>query len=146
MIEKIQEQLLLYFNKSNWKEYIDNLKFGDCRKIACIVSQMCGKENCKVIEIDQKYSKEAKKLLNDGGEMFGNHYLNVINNIWYDFSKGCNTINGIYLIGNNKNDDIYNVQLNDYQKKHIIRFFNRYPNYYGFKMKIKYINILKGKI
>jgi hypothetical protein len=99
-ISHIKHQLLSYFNKSTWEEYANSLEFGQCQKISKIVYFSCP-SLVTVYSVEEHFSKESIKQLNalgDNGEMTGVHYIVKINDKFYDFGKGANTINSIYLI------------------------------------------------
>ena len=57
-IKNIQALLLKYFNKNSWQQYIDSQKFGDCKLISYLVSQMCNQ--FKVVQIEYNFSKHKK--------------------------------------------------------------------------------------
>ena len=68
-------------------------------------------------DLDINYSPIAVKKLNDigdNGEMYGNHYVLVHDGTLYDFGKGTNSINGIYLM----------TQDNDMKDKYTIKSEN----------------------
>ena len=130
LIEHIQNQLLKYFNKSTWKEYIDSLKFGQCQLIAKIVYQICPTK-IEVYEVEEQFCHNAIEQLqaiNDKNPTHGNHYIVKINNTFYDFGKGANTINGIYTIGTNQQK--YIVELSQDELKCFTKIYFRDCNYW----------------
>lgn len=146
-IKNIQALLLKYFNKKSWQQYVDSQKFGDCKFIAFLVSQMCSQ--FKIIEISFNFSPAAIKELhnkNDFGEMNAIHFLNQYNGQLYDFGKGTNSIAGIYLLKQNSFDK-YTVTLTDEQQQYITKKYTRiiYPESLNKKVKKQYINILNNQ-
>lgn len=144
LIEHIQNQLLKYFKKTTWKEYIDSLQFGQCQKIAKIVYQICPWQ-VEVYEVEEQFCQKAIEQLQNIGDTnpyIGNHYIVKINNIFYDFGKGANTIKGIYTIGTNQQK--YTVELSKEELKYFIKFYLRDCNYWD-NIKINKKSIVQFK-
>ena len=144
-IKDIQSILLKYFNKNSWQQYTNSLKFSKCDYIAYLVSKICN--DSIGVEIQQNYSKLAIQQLhknNDFNQMYGNHYLNEYNNQLYDFGKGANCINGIYLLKYN-NFDKYTITLTDNEKSLITKKYYRQLNSNKYKIKKQYIGILNNQ-
>ena len=143
IITNIKNALLKYFQKETWEQYINSQRFGNCDRIAFIVSKICNK--FKIVQLDINYSKLAIQQLHkvkDYGQMYGNHFLNMYNNTLYDFGKGTNSIRGIYLLKFNQLDK-YTVELSNEERSLIkqihVRIFQ--PNRYLFKK--QFLNIVK---
>jgi hypothetical protein len=139
-ISHIKHQLLSYFNKSTWEEYVNSLEFGQCQKISKIVYFSCP-SLVTVYSVEEHFSKEAIKQLNalgDNGEMTGVHYIVKINDKFYDFGKGANTINSIYLIGSN--EEKYLVELSENELSHFDNLNCKNPEFWD------HIKINKRKI
>lgn len=145
LIQYIQEQLLKYFHKQTWPEYVDSLEFGDCQKIAKIVYSICPSK-IEVYEVEEQFSQNAVKQLQskgDTGSTYGNHYIVKIDDLFYDFSKGANSINGIYTIGTNQQK--YSVELSPEELQFFTKFYLRDCNYWN-HIKINKKRILPFKI
>lgn len=110
--ETIQSALLSLFGYEDWQVFINSQSFGYCNKIAGYVGLMF--PNVKVFEVSENYSNDAVKFLEQNGdtdEKYGNHFINQINGVFYDFAKGTNCILNKYLIGDNSLK--YNVTLTE---------------------------------
>ena len=147
LIAHIKQQILKYFNKSNWTEYIDSLEFGQCQKIAKIV-YLCCPSLIKIYSGSETFAPESIKQLNelgDHGEMVGNHYIVKIYDKFYDFGKGANTINGVYLIGTN--EEKYSVEMTEQELSYFNKLMFRDPESWLHikvsKRKIKQFNLNK---
>ena len=113
ILTHIKQQLLKYFNKTTWEEYIDSLKFGQCQKIAKIV-YFCCPQLVEIYSGTEQFPQDVITQLNalcDNNEMIATHYIVKINDRFYDFGKGANTVNNIYLIGTNK--EKYNIEMTE---------------------------------
>lgn len=140
-IEYIQNQLLLYFNKNSWEKYVDSLRFGQCQLIAKIVYNICPTK-VEIYEVEEHFCKNSIKqlqLIGDSDLMCGTHYIVKINNIFYDFAKGANTINNIYLVGTNQQKYTIDLSLNELNcfTKFIIRDCDYWDHIKIKKSKIK---------
>lgn len=140
LITHIQHQLLKYFNKLTWTEYVDSLKFGQCQLIAKIVYQICPAK-IEVYEAEEEFCQNSIKQLQamgDNGYTYGTHYIVKINDTFYDFGKGANTINGIYTIGTNQQK--YTIELSQNELNCFTNIIFRDCNYWDhIKTKKKYI-------
>jgi hypothetical protein len=145
ILTHIKQQLLRYFNKTTWEEYIDSLEFGQCQKIAKIV-YCCCPQLVKIYSGTEQFPQAVIEQLNalgDNNEMNGVHYIVNINDRFYDFGKGANTINNIYLIGTNK--EKYNIEMTEAELNCFDKLIFRHPDsLYHIKVnqrKIKPLNI-----
>ena len=117
-IEEIKNFLIKEYKVSNWKECIDKQKFGDCNIVCRKIFDNFPNVFNHILDLNVEYSEIAKKKLNDlgdNGEMYGNHYVLVRNKTLYDFGKGTNTINNIYLL----------TQYEDMRDKYRIKLSNK---------------------
>jgi len=114
-INLIKDFLIKYYKVSTWEECVDKQKFGDCDKLCRKIFKKFPNTFDYLYDLNLKYSKiamEKLRALGDTGEDFGNHYVLVRNNHIYDFGKGTNTINGIYLLTQREDmKDKYNIHL-----------------------------------
>ena len=63
------------------------------------------------------FSDIAKHLIDDNKPMNGNHYILIKGNKWYDFARGANCINGIYVLTQYKNNSYkYNIIFTNSEK------------------------------
>ena len=130
-IDAIKEFVMKQYKASTWEECIDKQKFGDCDKLCRKICKAFPKMFNYMYDLDINYSPIAVKKLNDigdNGEMYGNHYVLVHDGTLYDFGKGTNSINGIYLM----------TQDNDMKDKYTIKLSSR--EQYFIKSKIKRLN------
>lgn len=97
-IEKVKDFLIKKYHVSTWEECIDKQKFGDCRKICTMIWKEFPDMFDNAYDIDIDYTPIAMKKLNDNGEDFGNHYVLQKGSKIYDFARGANCYNGIYLL------------------------------------------------
>lgn len=128
VLTHIKQQLLRYFNKTTWEEYVNSLEFGQCQKIAKIV-YCCCPQLVKIYSGAEQFTPTVIKQLNalgDNNEMTGTHYIVNINDRFYDFGKGANTINGIYLIGTNK--EKYDIEMTEDELNCFDELILRHPD------------------
>ncbi len=121
-IERIKRYLMNYFKVNTWEECVDKQKYGNCKKICELVKNEFPNLFDKMFtNLFIEFSPIAKELINDNQEMNGNHYVLTKNNIIYDFSRGSNCINGIYVLTQRKDSlDKYNIIMTNQEKKYII--------------------------
>lgn len=113
-INLIKEFLIKYYKVNTWEECINNMNYGDCRKICkLIIKQFPEMFDKYLINVAFDYSPQAIELINDDGQMYGNHYLLMKGNYYYDFSRGCNCVNGIYVLTQNNNLDKYDIEFSE---------------------------------
>ena len=129
-VEAVKNYLCQTSNSKDWNECVDKQKFGDCDKVCRKIAKKFPKMFDGMYDCSVDYSQIAIKKLKDNGdngEMFGNHYILSRNGTLYDFAKGCNTIDGIYLL-TQKDDmsDKYKVTLSKGEKEQIKDKIRRY--------------------
>lgn len=119
-IDAIKQYLIKLYKVSTWEECVDKQKFGDCCELCRNIFKKFPNMFNHLYDLNVKYSSIAmKKLraLGDTEEDFGNHYVLVRNNHMYDFGKGTNTINGIYLLTQREDmKDKYNIHFSEGEK------------------------------
>ena len=94
-IEQVKEELLKLFKFNSWNEFIDFQKAGQCDYIAKLVCKLFPK--FKMVSVYVDISPEARKKMSPG-YTFAIHYLNKLNGKYYDFAKGTNCYEGIYIL------------------------------------------------
>lgn len=94
-IEQVKEELLKLFKFNSWNEFIDFQKAGQCDYIAKLVCKLFPK--FKMVSVYVDISPEARKKMGPG-YTFAIHYLNKLNGKYYDFAKGTNCYEGIYIL------------------------------------------------
>ena len=108
-VEKIKTFLLNRYNASTWNDFIDNQKMGGCKEIVKLIwTNFSEMFDCPV-EIFINYSDQAKNLIDDNKEMRGNHFVLLNGTTYYDFARGSNCINGIYVLTQKNNEDKYDI-------------------------------------
>lgn len=129
-LNAVKDFLIKSAKVSTWEECIDKQKFGDCDNICRKIAKQFPDMFDSMYDCNVDYSPIAVKKLKDSGdngEMFGNHYILARKGILYDFAKGANSINGIYLL--TQEDDMkdkYNIKLSAGEKKQIKDKIKRY--------------------
>lgn len=113
-IETVKNELLKLFKFSSWNEFIDLQKTGQCDYISKVVCRLFPK--FKMVSVYVDFSKEAIKDLGDN-EPYATHFLNKLGNEYYDFGKGTNRYNGIYILKGLGN--IYDVSLTADEQKQL---------------------------
>lgn len=121
-INRVKKFLIDYYKVNTWEECVDKQKYGDCKKICTLIKrQFPLLFNKYALDIHFDFSEIAKKLINDDGDMYGNHFVLTKGQIMYDFARGANCINGIYVLTQKEdNSDKYDVILTDKEKELII--------------------------
>lgn len=120
-IDKVKNFLITRYKASSWEDFTDNiLKFGDCKKIAKAVYCKFKDMFEGILEIYVTYNKDACLELKRMGDKFfnkepesewvGNHFVVYKDNVIYDFSKGANSISGIYLLNKPNSKSKYEVE------------------------------------
>jgi len=94
-IEQVKEELVKLFKFNSWNEFIDFQKAGQCDYIAKAVCRLFPK--FKMVSVYVDISPEARKKMGPG-YTFAIHYLNKLNNVYYDFAKGSNCYDGVYIL------------------------------------------------
>lgn len=97
-IERVKDFLIKKYHVSTWEECVDAQKFGDCRKICTMIWKKFPGMFDDAYDIYIDYTPIAMKKLNDNCEDFGNHYVLQKGSKIYDFARGANCYNGIYLL------------------------------------------------
>lgn len=114
-IDAIKQYLIKLYKVSTWEECVDKQKFGDCEKLCRKIFKKFPNTFDYLYDLDLNYSKIAMKKLRATGDYeadFGNHYVLVRNSHMYDFGKGTNTYNGVYLLTQREDmKDKYNIHL-----------------------------------
>lgn len=120
-IDKVKNFLITRYKASSWEDFTDNkIKLGDCKKIAKAVYCKFKDMFEGVLEIYVTYNRDAcleckklgDKFFNEEpeSEWVGNHFVVYRDNIIYDFSKGANCIEGIYLLDKPNSKSKYEVE------------------------------------
>ena len=118
-IELVKQFLIDYKHKSTWEEFVDCLKEGECRKICEEIKKHFPKMFDKMLtNIYVDYSDIAKRKINDDGPMYGNHYVLTKKGKMYDFARGANCVNGIYVLTQKEdNSDKYDILFTEPEKE-----------------------------
>ena len=93
-IEEVKAELLKLFKCNSWEEFIDIQSPGQCDFISKAVCRLFPK--FKMVSVFVKISQEAKKV--DPGLTHATHFLNKLNSKYYDFGKGSNCYDGVYVL------------------------------------------------
>lgn len=107
-IEQVKEELLKLFKFNSWNEFIDFQKTGQCDYIAKVVCKLFPK--FKMVSVYVDISPDAKKKMGPG-YTYAIHYLNKLNDTYYDFAKGANCYDGVYILDGLGNKYDVNVTL-----------------------------------
>ena len=94
-IEQVKEELLKLFKFNSWNEFIDFQKAGQCDYIAKLVCRLFPK--FKMVSVYVDISPEARKKMSPE-YTFAIHYLNKLNGKYYDFAKGTNCYEDVYIL------------------------------------------------
>ena len=108
-VEKIKSFLMDRYNSSTWEEFVDSQKMGDCKEIVRLIWDTFPEMFSYPVEIFVDYSKQAKQLINDEKQMKGNHFVLQNGDTYYDFARGSNCINGVYVLTQKNNEDKYDI-------------------------------------
>ena len=111
-IEDVKSELLKLFKINTWNEFIDLQKSGQCDFISKAVCRLFPK--FKMVSVYVNISEEAKKKMSSG-YTFSTHFLNKLGNKYYDFGKGTNRYEGIYVLEGLGN--IYDVNITEEEAK-----------------------------
>lgn len=111
-IEDVKSELLKLFKIDTWNEFINMQKAGQCDFISKAVCRLFPK--FKMISVYVNFSEEAKKKMSPG-YTFAIHFLNKLNNKYYDFGKGTNCYEGVYVLEGLGNK--YDVNITDEEAK-----------------------------
>lgn len=111
-INDVKNELLKLFKFNSWNEFIDLQKAGQCDFIAKAVCRLFPK--FKMVSVYVELSKDAKEKMAPGST-FAVHYLNKLNGKYYDFGKGSNCYDGIYVLEGLGNK--YDVEITDEEAK-----------------------------
>lgn len=121
-IQNIKNYILRTLKRNSWEQYTYTLDFGKCDLVAFLVAHI-DPSKIKIYQVQETYCQGAVDALHqngDYGDMFGNHFINKIDNTYYDFGKGANQIDDIYLPGHQY--EMMNVELSPYQLQHFSNF------------------------
>lgn len=117
-IEKVKDFLIKKYDVSTWKECVDKQEFGTCQDICKWIWNKFPGMFDNVYDIYIDYTPLAMKKLNDNEEDFGNHYILQKGNKMYDFARGANCYNGIYLLTHDEDmKDKYDVVFTNEEEK-----------------------------
>lgn len=118
-INKVKQFLINYYNVNSWEEYVDTRNYGDCQKVCRLIQKNFPKLFDKMLtNIYIDFSEIAKNKIHDDKEMNGNHYVLTKKDEMYDFARGCNCINGIYVMTQMEdNSDKYNIFFTEEEKQ-----------------------------
>lgn len=117
--EQVKEFLLNTFKHNSWDSFIKVQPYGFCLELALLISTKF--PQVKLICGDGGLSKKAAvklKAKSIADKQFV-HYFNKIGNTYYDFGKGTNTENGVYLLlglGDVNSVELTQEELNQYYK------------------------------
>ena len=111
-IEKVKEELLKLFKINTWNEFIDLQKAGQCDFISKAVCRLFPK--FKMISVYVNFSEDAKKKVSPGA-LYATHFLNKLGKKYYDFGKGTNRYDGVYILEGL--GDIYDVNITEEELK-----------------------------
>jgi len=125
-IDKVKSFLMKRYHVSTWEECIDKQKYGDCDKIVRAIWENFYEMFDCAVDLKIDFSKQAQELINDGGEMNGNHYVLKKDRKYYDFARGANCINGIYTLTQNHNKDKYDIILTKEEESCIVDKYKRF--------------------
>lgn len=125
-IEAIKKFLIKRAKVSSWEECVDKQEFGTCDKIVKVIWENFYEMFDCPVDLKINYSKQAQELINDNGEMNGNHYVLKKNNKYYDFARGANCINGIYVLTQKSNKDKYDIIFTKEEEKCIVNKYKRF--------------------
>ena len=101
--------MLNRYNISTWNDFVDNQKMGGCKEIVKLIWTNFSEMFDYPVEIFINYSDQAKNLIDDNKEMRGNHFVLLNGSTYYDFARGSNCINGIYVLTQKNNEDKYDI-------------------------------------
>lgn len=118
-IERIKQFLISKYHVNTWEECIDKQVYGTCREICkLIVKEFPNVFDRYALDIYCDFSDIAIKLINDDEEPCGNHYVLTKGKTIYDFARGANCINGIYVLTQMEdNSDKYDIVFTDAEKE-----------------------------
>ena len=129
-IDKVKDFLIKRYHVSTWEECINKQKFGTCDSIVKSIWNKFYYMFDAPVELKIEYSDIAQKLINDSGEMNGNHYVLKKDNKYYDFARGANCINGIYTLTQKEdNSDKYDIILTKEEENLIVDKYIRVLSY-----------------
>lgn len=111
-IEQVKTELLKLFKINSWNEFIDLQKAGQCDFISKAVCRLFPK--FKMVSVYVNISPEAKKKM-EPGFTFATHFLNKLGKKYYDFGKGTNCYEGVYVLEGLGNK--YDVNVTDEEAK-----------------------------
>lgn len=111
-IEKVKEELLKLFKINTWDEFINIQKSGQCDFISKAVCRLFPK--FKMVSVYVNISDEAKKKMGPGFT-FATHFLNKLGNKYYDFGKGTNCYDNVYILEGL--GDKYDVNITEAEEK-----------------------------
>ena len=94
-IEDVKNELLKLFKISSWNEFIDLQRPGQCDFISKAVCRLFPK--FKMISVYTNFSKEAMKKM-EPGYTYSTHFLNKLGKTYYNFGKGSNCYEGVYVL------------------------------------------------
>lgn len=126
-IKAVQDFLISHYKVKTWEECIDKQKYGDCKKICDLITKKFPNMFDNLYDCNIDFSPIAIKKINDNDDMFGNHYVLSNNRKLYDFAKGANSINGVYVLTQFEDmHDKYDVRLTSKEQKLIKSKISRY--------------------
>lgn len=110
-VEHVKSFLCDIFGFKDWKTLIKSQVYGTCAETSRLIHRKF--PEIKIICGEGSISKSAAKKLKAtsiADKQFV-HYFNKIGNTYYDFGKGTNTENGVYLL--DKLGDQFSVELTE---------------------------------
>jgi len=129
-IDKVKKFLINKYHVSTWEECVDKQKYGDCDKIVKSIWNNFYYMFDTPVDIKIIFSDIAKKLIDDDDEMNGNHYVLKKDNKYYDFARGANCINGIYVLTQKEdNSDKYDIIFTKEEEDLIVDKYKRLLSY-----------------
>ena len=118
-IKEVKEFLMNYYHTNTWEDCINAQTYGDCQKMCKkIIQKFPNYFDKMALNIYFDFSDIAQKLIHDDKPMNGNHYLLTKGGKIYDFTRGCNCINGIYTLTQKEdNSDKYDIIFTETEKE-----------------------------
>jgi len=111
-IEDVKKELLKITGMENWEDFIRTQRQGECTIIAHTVKKLFPKFD--IIEAKIKFSDKAISQMEkqEDSEMYTcTHYLNMYKDKLYDFGKGTNCYEDIYVLDGV--DDIFSCEISE---------------------------------
>lgn len=131
-IELVKNELLKLFKINSWKEFIDLQQTGQCVFISKAVCRLFPK--FKLVSVIVNFSAEANRKTNNPDETIASHFLNKLGNKYYDFGKGTNCYEGVYVLDGL--GDKYDVNITDKEAKEFSEEIEEDPKSIGTNIRL----------